>query len=102
MAFKIMANFFSREQNTNSIFFSYLINVLSGLDHLLSILFLLFINDIFYLIKYFNILLFADDPKTYNTINFVINALQLQLDLYHFQEWHINNGMDLVIFMNVP
>lgn len=48
-----------------------------------------------YLIKYSNILLFVDDTNILKTIKYEIDALQLQSDLSHFQEWYNINGICL-------
>ena len=50
-------------------------------SHLGPLLFLLFINDIIYVLKYANILLYADDIKLFMTISNEKDLLNFQSDL---------------------
>jgi hypothetical protein len=80
-------------------FTSHLINVKSGIpqgDRFSPILFLLFINYIISIIKYSNIL-FADEANFFKIMTSESDELHLQSDLYSFQEWYIDNIMELNI-----
>ena len=63
-------------------------------SHLGPVLFLLFINDICYIILFSKYLLFADDMKLYLRIASFNDKLLLQSDLDRLQLWCIKNGFE--------
>lgn len=78
--------------------FSRKINVPSGVpqgSHLGPALFLLFINDLPGVIKFSNVLMYADDVKIFLTYNHVLDHQRLQDDLSCFYEWCKANLMEL-------
>lgn len=66
------------------------ISVSSGVpqvDHLSPTLFLIFINGVSLAMKNSNLQLFADDAKTFKTINSKSDTMLLQSDLNCFHKW---------------
>lgn len=71
-------------------------NVPSGVpqaNHLSTLLFKIFINDIPDVIKNFRIFLFADDLKLVKIINNQGDALDLQNDINNIQSWCSTNHL---------
>ena len=64
-------------------------------SHLGPILFLLFINDISFVIRNSRFLLFADDLKIYKTVSCTSDCVLVQQDLQRIMEWCNENGMCL-------
>jgi hypothetical protein len=61
------------------------------------LLFNIFINDLFDVIKRSKCLLFADDVKSFRAINSVDDCILLQSDIEHIQGWCTANLMKLNI-----
>ncbi|XP_075157586.1 uncharacterized protein LOC142230848 [Haematobia irritans] len=74
------------------------VSVTSGVpqgSHLGPVLFCLFINDLPSIIKYSNILMFADDVKLFRSFNVPVDQYYLQIDLDNFSNWCELNLMEL-------
>ncbi|XP_075167903.1 uncharacterized protein LOC142240069 [Haematobia irritans] len=74
------------------------VSVTSGVpqgSHLGPVLFCLFINDLPSIIKYSNILMFADDVKLFRSFNDPVDQYYLQIDLDNFSNWCELNLMEL-------
>lgn len=65
--------------------------------HLAPLLFIWYINDIHYVIKSLNFLIYADDIKIFNQIQTPTDAEDLQNDLQAIYLWSITNGLKLNI-----
>jgi hypothetical protein len=61
------------------------------------LLFNIFVNDLFAIIKHSKLLLFADDLKIYSNIKSVEDCKALQADAYSVQHWCAENHMELNI-----
>ena len=61
------------------------------------ILFALFINDIFLVVKFCKILGFANDTKLFLTICCIQDAMDMQLDLNAAYNWYVRNRLPLNI-----
>ena len=59
----------------------------------LSLLFLLFINDLPTTVRHSNILSFADDTKCYKVIRNILDTTLLQSDLESVFKWSIENQL---------
>ena len=66
-------------------------------SHLGPLLFILFINDITEVIKYSEILLFADDAKLYKNIVCQADCVELQSDIVAIAVWCARNALELNI-----
>ena len=64
-------------------------------SHLGPLLFCIYINDLVPLIKYSNILLYADDVTLYRAIDSLDDSLKLQNDLVSLLSWSRLNGLSL-------
>ena len=62
-----------------------------------QILFALFINDIFLVVRFCKILGFADDTKLFHTICCIEDAMDMQLDLTALYNWSLRNRLSLNI-----
>jgi len=61
------------------------------------LLFLIFINDLFMLVKFSNIFLFADDNKCHRRICNAADSKKLQEDLSVLHHWSLDNKLYFVV-----
>ena len=90
------------EDRTQKVHFNSLlsddISVSSGVpqgSHLGPLLFVLYLNDLPSVIRFSNILMFADDVKLFCSLNTLNSSLNLQHDLHSLVNWCSSNGMTL-------
>ena len=76
------------------------INILSAApqgSHLGPLLFSIYVNDISDIIKFSNLVIYADDVKIFNVINSPMDCSKIQEDLNNVFAWACSNGLNLNI-----
>ena len=76
------------------------INILPGEpqgSHLGPLLFSIYVNDISDVIKFSNLVIYADDVKIFNVINSSMDCSKIQEDLNYVFAWACSNGLKLNI-----